>query len=181
MKRSLYFFLLLMVIGFGQLSFAQNSVSGTATYARNNSQIWPMKNITILLSQDSSTLYQTNTDSTGYYSFTNIPDGSYTLTATTTRPWGYASSSDELAIMKHFIGIAPLTGIALIIANVNNDQAVNSIDALLVARRFVCQIISFPSADWYFEKFTVILNGDTITQNIKGACYGDANLSGSPN
>jgi hypothetical protein len=151
----------------GQLSYF-NTI-GTAL---NNSTVY-LKNTSNVV------LEQVNTNASGAYSF-KVLDGTYNLSATTTKPWGGVNSSDALIVMKHFVGISPLTGLKLTCANVNGDGSVNSTDALIVQKRFVGTLSSFAAGDWAFETGSQVVSGADVVKNLKGLCYGDVNGSYTP-
>ncbi|MCX6271600.1 MAG: carboxypeptidase regulatory-like domain-containing protein [Bacteroidetes bacterium] len=152
------------------LLFAQSTLEGTVTYNGNPSK--PLANVTITLQPGSLT---TTTDATGFYQFTGLGPGSYTSTGTSSSPFSASNSIDALFILKHFVGIAPLYGLALLAGDVNGTGGTpNSVDALLVLKRWTGQITSFPAGDWRFQQFTLIIDGtSTYTQNINGLCMGD--------
>jgi len=53
-----------------------------------------------------------------------------------TKPWGGVTGADALVISRHTIGTVPLVGLRLKAGDVNNNNTVNTQDALLVSRRF---------------------------------------------
>jgi len=157
---------------------AQYGISGIVTYDNNASTV--MNNVTVTLSMGSVVVGTDVTDANGAYEFTGLVPGAYTLTASSTKPWGGVNSADALLVLKHFANYAALTGIRLIGANVNADGAVNSVDALLIAKRFVNQITSFPAGDWAFETSNVVIGSANVVQNFEGLCYGDVNGTYTP-
>jgi len=179
--KQLFAILLMVAFGLGLQSQAQVSISGTAIYSKSTPAIFPLKYIDILLQQNNATVFQTTTDSLGHYEFNNIPAGSYILTATSTKPWGYyAAATDELAIMQYYVGMRTFTDIQKAVADINNDHFVNCMDALMISRRFLGLISSFPSGDWYYQKIPLNYGSSPIIQVIKGACFGDVDQSGTP-
>ncbi|MCX6272317.1 MAG: hypothetical protein NTU44_14110 [Bacteroidetes bacterium] len=154
------------------------SVSGTVNYA--NVHHSTIDSTSVYLIQNDSILAIDTTDDYGNYSFGNVSPGIYLLQVTSNQMaqgWG---STDALAILKHFVGLSLLTGMNLIVADNSADGFVNSIDALHNARRFVGQINSFPSGDWYFETVTVEITNSSVIQHIRGLCFGDVNGSFVP-
>jgi PKD repeat protein len=160
----------------GYISVGFNAFSGQVSY--DNVGITPMSNVLVKLKSGANTLMQTTTDNAGNYSFLAVPLGNYTLEASCTKAWGGVNSTDALLIMKHFVGMSYLTGLRIKAADVDNNTAINTMDALLTQRRSISMISSFPAGNWCFEKPTVSLNG--IIQpvvNIKALCFGDVNGS----
>ena len=97
------------------------------------------------------------------------------------KPWGGVNSTDALLILKHYVGMIQLTGVRLLAADVVNNGYVNTVDALAVQKRFIGSISTFPAGDWYFENPYLVLDGSiSVTQDIKGLCYGDADGSYNP-
>lgn len=156
-----------------------NSISGFLTYL--NTPATPLTNTTVLLKQGGITVDQTSTNGLGYYVFSNQPSGSYTLDAECTKPWGGVNANDALLVLKHFTTLLLLSPFKALAADVNGSNYVNTTDALMIARRYVGLITSFPVGDWLFENPTVVLpSAGYITQNFNGLCYGDVNGSNIP-
>ena len=117
----------------------------------------------------------------GYYHFYDLDPGQYVVQATSNKTWVGGGSTDALIIMRHFVGMLPqLTGLNMLAGDPSNDGVLNSIDALMISRRFVQAITSFPGPDWIFETFTIDIVNTNFTQNIRGLCKGDTNGSGIP-
>ncbi|HRY33876.1 MAG TPA: C25 family cysteine peptidase [Bacteroidales bacterium] len=156
-----------------------NSLAGNIRYFNNN--LSPMENVMLCLMQQGDTMYTATTDSAGQYHFQNVLPGTYEIKASCTAPWGGGNSSDALMILKHFVGLSPLSGMNLEAADVDNNGYINSVDAFYVQKRFVGIISSFPAGDWVFETNAITLGLlDNITLNIKGLCVGDVNGSFFP-
>lgn len=155
-----------------------NTISGILSYNDNGSVGLPNSTINLRNLADNSLVQSTSTNNSGGFSFTGVPDGNYALQATTSVLWGGVNATDALAILKHFVGISYLSGLRLIAANVDNNTFVNSLDALVAARRFVGLITTFPVGDWYFQSPSVSVSGsNTYTVDFQGICYGDADGS----
>lgn len=157
-----------------------NTISGQVTY--DNDVHSPMSNVSVYLNDDSKAVVASDvTDANGNYSFPPVPNGTYTITSSTTKPWGGVNSTDALKIMHHFIRIDSLTGLALAAADVDASGYVNTTDAFRTAQRFAQLITYFNSGDWLFEVPVVVLNGDNfVTVDFMGICYGDVNRSHVP-
>lgn len=174
MKILLFILSILMFSG----SYAQNKISGNVFYS--NSTLTYLDSVTVYLKQGQVLVNQTNTDAYGYFVFSNVLNGTYSLSASCNKAWGGGNSSDAAAILSHFVGLSPLRGIKLKAANVDDNVTVNTMDAILVSRRFIQLVNSFSSGDWAVEQKMVTLNGAPVRQNLKAACYGDVNASYSP-
>jgi hypothetical protein len=65
--------------------------------------------------------------------------------------------------------------------DVDMNDNINAVDALLIAKRFVGLIGSFSIPDWSFENPVVSLTGSVnLNVMIKGLCSGDVNCSYIP-
>jgi len=155
------------------------SVTGLVRYG-NNAQT-ALNNSTVLLKNAlGATVATATSGSNGSFSMNNVVPGSYTLEATTTKPWGGVTASDALLAVRHATGALLQTGLRLVACDVNGNAAVNSGDALLINRRFSGTITTFSVGSWYFEQPAVTVTSGALTQNISAICYGDVNASYSP-
>jgi hypothetical protein len=158
-------------------------ISGSVKY--NNTAQTPMTNTTVqLLSGSNSLIIATApTDASGSFiiDMAGLPTGTYTITATTNKPWGGVNAVDALAVARHFTGTAPLVGLRLEAADVNGNSTVNSLDALLINRRFSGGITSFTVGNWRFERLPIFWAGASQTKNLLAIAYGDVNGSYVPN
>mgnify|MGYP000427188047 FL=1 len=155
------------------------SVTGLVRYG-NNAQT-ALNNSTVLLKNAlGATVATATSGSNGSFSMNNVVPGSYTLEATTTKPWGGVTASDALLAVRHATGAVLQTGLRLVACDVNGNAAVNSGDALLINRRFSGSIASFSVGSWYFEQPAVTVTSGALTQNFSAICYGDVNASYSP-
>ncbi|MCK9422406.1 MAG: carboxypeptidase regulatory-like domain-containing protein [Bacteroidales bacterium] len=151
-------------------------ISGTITYPNTGNT--PMNNIPVKLKNASGTVIATvATNVSGSYSFTEVTDGNYTLEASTDKPWEGVTAGDVLLFRKHIANIAPLYGIYLACGDVNGSGSLTASDVLLIKKRIITLINSFPVGDWLFNNLPVIVNGNDVTQNFNGIIYGDANAS----
>jgi len=155
------------------------SLSGTVRYNNVSGPVLP--NFKIRLLQNLTVIDSVLSDIQGNYSFSGLLPGVYRIDATTSLPGGGFNSTDALAVLKHFVSMSILSGLRLKAADVDNSTQVNSIDALLVQKRFVSLINSFPAGDWLFD-LPVSLNIGTQNVNLPvfGICTGDVNASWTP-
>ena len=157
-----------------------NDINGIIYY--NNPMLSVLPYTTVELYDSTGGVFATTSvDTNGFYSFTQIPDGTYTIIPSTISTWGGVNASDALCILKHFVGMSPLSGIALVAGDVDGNGYLNSVDALMVAKRFTGLVNSFPSGDWYIESATInVSGGGQFSQDLGGVCYGDCNGSFTP-
>lgn len=149
--------------------------SGYVTY--DNDAASPMANIPVELYSGGTLVASTTTGPNGEYEFTDLPNGTYTVKASTTKEWGGGNAADGLLMLKHFVGNPLLTGMRLMAGDVSGNGVINSLDALTVLKRFTQFISSFGSVpDWYIEQPTVTIDGFVApVVNIKAICMGDVN------
>ncbi len=150
-----------------------HSIIGQVTY--DNSEATPLSNVQVLLTTTGGLVLQnTSTDHLGYYSF-DIPEtGNYLVTAACNQPGGGVSSVNAMITLRHFVGFDTLIGLKFSAADVNSNGYVNTTDALMILRRYLDQISTFPSGDWLFETGVLTFSGTGQEMvNLKGLCYGD--------
>lgn len=153
------------------------SLSGILTYAGN----YPLANFVIKLKQNGIILDSVLSGLNGSYVIDNLPDGTYQIEVSTSLNGGGYNSTDALTVLKHFVGMTTLTGLYRKAADVDLSGQINSIDALLIQKRFVSLINSFPAGDWMHDlPPSVTLNSQNISLPIQVICTGDVNASWTP-
>ncbi|MCX6272132.1 MAG: dockerin type I repeat-containing protein [Bacteroidetes bacterium] len=154
------------------------SFSGTLSYL--NTSASPLINSTINLVQGGTTLYSVNPDNFGYFEIPNIQPGTYDINIQCFIPWGGNTAADALAVLKHFTGMAPLSGLPLQAADIDLSGFVNSMDALLILKRFVGLINHYPAGNWLFDATSITIPAGGASLDIHGICVGDVNQSYTP-
>ena len=151
-------------------------LEGTVNYLNVLSS--PLPNSIAGLYQNNAIVAQDSTDNDGHYLIEYIAAGNYQSGAETTLPWGGGNSSDALLMIKHYVEILQLSGLKLIAADLDGSGYVNATDALLVTKRFVGLINTFPVGDWIFENDNLFIPENSHNyHNIYGLCYGDVDAS----
>jgi len=134
----------------------------------------------------------------GYYEFINVQNGTYNVTAYTSRPLVGINGTDYILIQRFFLGNYNFTSsLEMHCADVNVSNSLNVTNALLIQRFFLGIINSFPRGSWVFERLDiidgqhdsfpvdynneVIVNGIDLNEDFKGECVGDTNSSNIPN
>lgn len=112
----------------------------------------------------------------GYFEFTNLNNGNYSLRTSVTTAWGGVNATDALIVKQNTIGLLALSGLPLIAADVNKSNTINSTDALLIQLRSIGTISQFNLSDWIIGDTTVTVSGST-THNVKALAAGDVNQS----
>ncbi|HNY08193.1 MAG TPA: dockerin type I domain-containing protein, partial [Bacteroidales bacterium] len=87
---------------------------------------------------------------------------------------------DVLLYKKHIAGISLLSGIFLNSGDVNGSGSLSASDVLLIKKRIALITNSFSVGDWLVSDIPVTVNGSSVTLNLDGLCYGDANASYTP-
>jgi hypothetical protein len=130
----------------GKTWYAKKTTSGTPIPAPIGNPGTSCSDVTVQLLQNNVVVQTACPNSAGEYSFLELLNGTYTLRATSTKPWGGVNAADAQAIMRNFVHLNNfyLTGVHLTAGEINGlGQTPNSLDALLVTRRFVGIIPNF--------------------------------------
>jgi Zn-dependent metalloprotease len=154
-------------------------LSGDINY--QNTALTRLQGVTIeLVDTGNVAAYTAVTNAIGHYSWPEVLQGEYAMWVDYRAPWGGGNAVDALLVARHFTGMEDLTAVPLGAADVNATGFVNSMDAQLIATRFVDMIDSFPSGDWYFHKDrNIMLSSDSVL-DIPALCFGDVNGSFIP-
>ena len=165
-----------VTIGNVQFSF---SLSGQVTYYNSNNG--PIQNVQVTITGQTGT-YNTTTDTNGNYSFSDLTPGTYSLAANKNDGWGGVNSTDALLTARYFVHMSSLDQIQQLAADVNNNNIINSTDALLIAKRFSGSIQSFSKPDWIFtpDSINIQIVNSNVIQNLTGIAAGDVNRSFNP-
>lgn len=154
-------------------------ISGTLSY--DNLNATPLKNVKLNLKNTMGIISDsTLTDISGKYKLQPPQTGKYVIESSSSQPWGGVNAMDALMILRDFTGLELLTPLRKKAADVDLSGAANSVDALLVARRFVNLINEFEAGDWYFEQDSLDFTASNLTKDFKGICMGDVNGSFNP-
>lgn len=161
------------------LHFQPAQIRGQLRYAGQTA--FGIKEAELVLCDSSGTLVDVcTTDENGNFAFTSFDPGKdYSMKVFTSHPAGGINALDALFVLKHFTGLQSLSGMALKAADVNMDQGVNSVDALLIQQYFVEQIMTFQAGSWQWEipAIQAIQPGEQRLLELKGLCTGDVNGS----
>lgn len=161
---------------------AQNcpNISGHVTYM--NSEVTPLYAVHVSLKTMSGEVLQTTTtDYLGRYSFCQPEEGQYEIKLSCDMPTGGINTIDVLQVLWVFVGLINLDRLVSEAADVSNDGVIHTTDALLILKRYVEQIATFPAGDWVFESgIATVTSESTVELNLKGLCYGDVDASYIP-
>jgi hypothetical protein len=166
------------------------TVSGVLKYANASGPVRPITNSTVYLkSPDGLTTYGTATTDavTGAFSFSSVVNGSYMLTASTSKPWnGSGVSSADYNIVKGYYstGVPALAGVYLLSADVNylSSPGVTAADYNLIKNYYTNHVTSgWSTPRWIFSSLNIsVLNANLTNADLIGVCTGDVNASYTP-
>ncbi|MHC1707709.1 MAG: dockerin type I repeat-containing protein [Bacteroidales bacterium] len=152
------------------------ALSGTLLYFSTATQ--PLDTVIVILMKDDAIFDTAWTNLQGHYAFSFVPSGTYSIACLSTISWGGVNSADALIILKHYVGMLTLSGMLFEAADVNNSGSLNTIDALMVARRFSGYLDAFPVGNWTYNfPSSLEIGTDDTVLNFRGICYGDVNMS----
>jgi hypothetical protein len=155
------------------------TISGQVIYANTLQTLLPNSWV-FLFDTLGNPLDTTVSDTAGNFAFELRQRGKYILKANPQIVWGGVNTADALAAMTHFAQLDTIpAGLARQAADVNLSGSINSTDALLIQRRFVGLMNSFPVPDWISEEPVVFLEPQ-VNVVIRLICAGDANSSNNP-
>ena len=175
------------------LQVGGHTVSGYFYY--DDSLDIPLDSVQVYLLLNGNKIDSVQADVNGFYSFSDKPNSTYTISASTHKPWNGANATDALKVKRHFAGSEYFTtSLKLHAADANLSNTINITDAVKIIRRFVGSDTSFERGNWVFEKpvggdtlnvspglnDTVIVNYSDVSEDFKGLCVGDVNGSYVP-
>lgn len=170
---------LLTMLLFSSTAFSQNTIEGYLLYHNNPNKPIPNSEVT-LTSQGGGFIYTAITDNLGKYVFTNIPGGTYQLTATTSISAGGITLGDSYIILLDLLGFNTLSPIQQLAADVTGDGQVEWDDYTGIVTGWFLNGNPFPVGEWAFD--TVSLNtGLKDNTNLGGTSAGDVNGGYIPN
>jgi hypothetical protein len=123
------------------------------------------------------------TDCNGDYMFTGL-DGTYNMSASTTKPMGGLSMNDVQYVRQKVTGQAPgntlLTGIYALAGDVDlSGLPLNMNDVQFMRQEFTGQTPGY-SMFWIFDEPTVVVSGSDVTQDLDAISAGDVDGSYAP-
>jgi hypothetical protein len=125
-------------IGFSQVItiLDNHNVSGVITY--NNIYNTPMDMVSLILYRESSIIASTTTSSNGHYEFSNLPDGTYRIEPSVTKPSGGVNSLDAGQVNYWWTHLSTIEHVRWDAGNfVYGDNFINATDAGSIQSYFV--------------------------------------------
>ncbi len=157
------------------------TISGDLTYA-NGAMTALEGNAVELYNTDSEMLFSVETNASGYFEFTGMLDGDYSLETSTTIDWGGLSMNDVQLARQYVTGDPPgnaLSGLHLLAADVDETGTTNMNDVQFMRQQVTFQTPGF-APFWIFETQNVNVTGGNVTNNYQGVCAGDTDGSFVP-
>lgn len=167
---------LLLIFTASIVAAQTHTVYGTVSY--HNDGIRVLEGVTMNLFDGNDALVGTTTsNNNGYYEFTNLPNGTYTLTGSYNATPGGVDVISAIMVLQHITGAAPLEGMAYLAADVNGDGQITWGDYFLILIQNLIFGNPFPVGDWVFEELTFTLDGlkSSNEKSTGGSSAGDVN------
>lgn len=158
--------------------FAQYTVDGFVLYHLKQNK--PIPGAEVTLSQQGNIIQTAYANAAGKYIFTNVPAGTYQLTASTNLSAGGVTLQDSHLILLYLLNLYNFTPMQYLAADVDGDGQVTWSDYFAVLTGWFLYGYPFPSGDWVFEEATVVA-GMKEGRNLGGSSSADVNGSYSPN
>lgn len=147
-----------------------STLYGTITYA-NVSNPTPLSSCTV----DGGTIGTALTDVNGFYNFSGIDDGTYTLVTTSSLPYSYVTTLGDVNVeVSHLLG-SPLVGLYYLAGEVSGDGLISLADYNLMISNLIGSLSGYPAVPgWRFEQHTVTVTNGIGTLDYQGIQSGDA-------
>lgn len=172
MKRILLTSIFALLLVINHQVIAQNTIDGYVLY-RDNPQV-PIPDVLVGLYTTGGALISTYTTGTnGFYSFTNVPDGTYVLSSTTNISPGGVDLYDAWLILQYIFGFRTFTPIEFMAADVTGNGVVNMVDYLFIVIHYFIYGQPFPAGAWVFLDVEVSTFSRTGGGNVAGSSTGD--------
>ncbi|HOH99407.1 MAG TPA: hypothetical protein PLE85_02610, partial [Bacteroidales bacterium] len=155
------------------------SLSGHVYY--DNSIQTLMDSTGILLQSLPAAVSDSQATQSGLFRFGCKPTGAYSLMPFTQASWGGVNANDALQAALYSVSQISLSPLRALAADVNASGSVNAGDALMILRRFVNLVDTFPSGDWLLPSVPVNLQtGGIQGLGVPILCFGDVDGSYQP-
>ncbi|MHC1706280.1 MAG: LamG-like jellyroll fold domain-containing protein [Bacteroidales bacterium] len=116
----------------------------------------------------------------GFFEFDSLINGTYHFAISPLQPWGGTNATDALEVSRHIVHYITLDALKQKAADVNASGTISAADPLLILKRTVGLLDSFPAADWTINHPPLIINENDLTVYVTALCMGDVNSSYIP-
>jgi hypothetical protein len=173
MKNFLKSFLLLLIVILSVQNLNALNVSGKVLY--QNDSIRPINNVKVILKNVLTNSTQTyTTGGNGFYQFSNVPNGNYSLSGTTLNASGGVTFYDAIMVFLNIFGLYQFTPLQFLASDVNGSGTITWTDYNLIISHILLGT-PFPVGPWKFETsvFTISNMKEGIPHGLGGTCSGD--------
>jgi hypothetical protein len=165
--------LLLAIISISALKAA--NVNGKALYQNDVNR--PIGYVTVVLQNiENNTTQAYTTGADGYYEFTDVPKGNYSLTGSTSIASTGGTFYDAVLVYLNIAKVIQLSPIQLLAADVNGNNKVEMSDFNLILQH-ILRNKPYPAGPWKFviSEFVVtdMKSTDAPPRGLGGTCSGD--------
>ena len=172
------------------------TISGSFKYYNTAKTALNNLSLTLKTYPGGTTVSTTTTSSTGTYSFSNVSNGSYTISATTGKPEGGINMTDVAQVNSFISTPTSIEHVKWNSGDANNSGTINATDASLIQNHFLYPTnpsYAFTRGVWTFwlqpdassanpptSLNTIVVSGANITPQYYGMVVGDFNGSDIP-
>ncbi len=154
MKRLITLASFLGILLSANMAYSQNEVNGFIYY--HNNPEYPLPEVTVSLFDEAGDLVDTFlTGDDGYYQFTGLEEGMYSLTANTDLEGPDVTMQDALNILFYINGNMQFTPYQVMAADVTGNGQVNMQDFVFILIHHLVFGNPFPAGDWQFDELLV--------------------------
>lgn len=159
---------------------AGSTISGNVTYA--NTGMTPLNGCLVEFYNDASEMiFSTTTDAAGYYEFSGIIDGNYTIETSVSLPHTGFNIADAFQTRQYLsTGNPALNSLQLLAGDVTWDGFTNIADAFAMRQELAGGSTMWNAPDFVFETQSIIVSGSAVGHSYSGLCSGDINGDGTP-
>lgn len=139
-----------------------------------------MSGVNAYLHQPDGTIIATAiTDNQGYYQFSNLNNGNYTVTFITNQTAGGVELSDAFLVMLKLMNMITFTPIQTLAADVNGSGTITWTDYFIILIGYLTQGNPFPIGPWVFESTPITIPNPCRDGIITKAGSSSGDVSGS--
>lgn len=173
MKKIFNSFALILITILSVQTLKAENIDGKVLYQGDESR--PITNVIVVLENvDNNTIETYTTGGDGFFEFTNVSEGNYTLTGSTTINAGGVTFYDPTMVFLHLIGFYEMTPMQEMASDVDGSGNVSWTDYNMIIN-FILNGVPFPIGPWTFESqsFSVSDLKDGVPHGLGGTCSGD--------
>jgi len=173
MKNFFTLLAVLLIATLSSQSLNAKDISGNVLYQGDINR--PIGKVTVTLTNLETMVTQTYTTANdGYYLFSNVATGNYTLTGKTTLKSGGINYMDATLVFLNMLGMYQLSPMQKLASDVDGNNSISWNDYNLIMN-YLLKGTPFPAGSWKFETvpFAVTNYKDYDPNKLGGTCSGD--------